>query len=902
MPTETRAARRPERPARKNRRDPEKAGRPIGAAGRAPSSHLRAAAVLTGSLLLASCGGDGGGPGIAGSVPAPEAVTYHQVTDPLTPGAYAFSGAFRDAIRIGIEDTPVDFTHPHFHGRVQLEGAGLVYWRPLASYAAQRAFASCGQDGHPCRVFKIDSRGDQARLRELARTVIEHAGLPAAGDRWFLHDRSGGNEGWYELPSAEDLVHGTTVASVAIGRRFHPFPAPDPVIVPMAFNFDEQLEVQHYFSDLVAEARSNPRALADLDRRHGEELRRKHRAADIINASYGVSVDLNSLRGRNVLRQWQSDLELLRDRSPLTWGEYVQRTTPESGRTIRVWAAGNHEPETGVPASGAEGRWFNEFPNVLADDGFRNLDSIGPYHFPELRGQHIRVTALSTDEERLAPYADPCGPRPPGWSEALYGKHYCLAAPGTLSDDVQGTSFAAPFVSGLLARMMRRFPGVTPRELVRKLMDTADGYREAGFDGGIYVVQRQLRDPDSDELVDRIVDIDENGGVTNRLTLETEDPTHPPAEEGEYRVAQRGCAASGSDYLAWTGEAEVACIVWRSGSPVATTPRQALEKAEERFAFVYGAGRVDVDAALAPAGTTRISAPGVPPTPVASTRLRAPAAWGAFGNRVSGLSLAAFDALDFPFFHRLDEFVADAHGGSSSPIPEFLPEPARTRACDPLRKLAPGLLCAPWMDDAPVQALASPSGAGATFRLGEGLLATGFVRDSGRLDGAGSGVFSFGGGSSLAALRLDRAWTPAEADHWRFDGSLTFAADLPRGPGVASPSLLAAGTTLVSEWSFGLTRASGTGRTRISLAQPPRAEAGHGRFTLPSGRREDGTRLHATHRVSLVPSHRELTLRLSHQRPVPGGELVLSVHRTENPGHRAARPEHGAGMAWRAKW
>ena len=318
---------------------------------------LASVAGLASALVLAGCGGGDSGPGISGAVPPPETVTYHQVSGSLTPGAYAYSGALRDAVRIGIEDSPVDFTNPFFHGRVQLEGAALAYWRPLASHAAQRAFASCTAED-PCRVFRVNSGGDEARLQDLARTVLEQLGLPPANNRWFLHDRSRGGAGWYELPSLEDIAHGTTVASVALGRRFHPFPAPNSVIVPMAFNFDEQLEVQHYFSDLVAEIRSDPRALAELDRRQSAVIRRQHQAADIINASYGVTVDLNSLGGRNLLGIWRDDLELLRARSPLTWAEFVQSGNVRSrtddpgmgGRSVS-----NHEPGSGLPAAGRRG-------------------------------------------------------------------------------------------------------------------------------------------------------------------------------------------------------------------------------------------------------------------------------------------------------------------------------------------------------------------------------------------------------------------------------------------------------------------------------------------------------------------------------------------------------------------
>ena len=111
--------------------------------------------------------------------------------------------------------------------------------------------------------------------------------------------------------------------------------------------------------------------------------------------------------------------------------------------------------------------------------------------------------------------------------------------------------------------------------------------------------------------------------------------------------------------------------------------------------------------------------------------------------------------------------------------------------------------------------------------------------------------------------------------------------------------MLEAGPALLSDWSIGVTHASRDLRTRLSLFQPPHAEAGHGELTLPSGRREDGTRTYATHRFSLVPSRRQLTLRLAHQRPFAGGDVVVSVHRTRNRGHSPAPSRYVAGIAWR---
>ena len=894
-------------------------------------------------LVLSGCGG---GPAsvldppsfISGAHPAPGAATYEPVTGETGAGEYAFPwNLYEDGpecrkpkpqdppascppVRIGIEDTPVAFTHPALHGRVVLDGATFAYWRPLASEATQGAFAAC-TEAEPCRVFYIDSGGDPTVREDRARAVLEHMGLPEGDNRWFLYDRAQGDRGWYELPGVQDYSHGTQVAVAALGGSFHPFPFPNPVIVPMARNLDpiEQSEDQHYFSDWVAEMRRDPEALAELDRHFRELLRAQHEAADIINGSYGIGVDLNSVRGRDLLRTWREDYALLRDHSPLTWAEYVQRHTLEAERTLRVWAAGN-EREGGVPPSVTPDDPYGEFPNVLTGDGYRNLNALGPFYFPELRGQHIAVTALSRDEERLAPYANACGKLPEdwedeGWDGDTYGphRHFCLAAPTAISEDLQGTSFAAPFVSGVLARMMRDFPGVTPRELVWKLMHTADEYRDRGpyevhdgpyrgsyeghgFDGDIYIAEitrMGIEDP----------------------TITVDDVTIPLGEvdivgESEisgHVVVQRGCTGSPAGYLVSTGGEADLCVVWGKAQG---TREEAEEAAAARFLYLYGAGRVDVDAedpdeamdragAFAPVSPPKLSAKNGREAPMASTSLQVPTAYGSLDERLSDLTLVGFDAIDFPFRYSLSDFVHDTVEPDPE-VPEFLTDGPGDAACHPLLRLAPGLVCSPSAPSGSWYALASPDGAGAWWRFSEGVSLSAFTRHRGRLDGAASGAFSFEGGSSLAALRLDRKWSLDQTGRWRMEGAFTLAADLPRGFGERRASILEAGPALLSDWTIGLTHSDSRNlHTRVSLSQAPRAETGRGVLTLPSGRLEDGTRTYETHRFSLVPSRRQLTLRLAHQRPFVGGDVVVSVHRTKNRGHTQGPSRVVAGIAWR---
>ena len=524
------------------------------------------------------------------------------------------------------------------------------------------------------------------------------------------------------------------------------------------------------------------------------------------------------------------------------------------------------------------------------------------------------MTALSQDEERLAPYANACGELPEDWiddpnHDDYAGRHFCLASPTAIREDLLGTSFAAPFVSGVLARMMRDFPGVPARELVRKLMHTADGYLDRepyvvrgvsyeghGFDGDIYVAE--ITDTDIDDP-----------------TIVIDDVTIPLGEVGiagepeinGHVVVQRGCTGSPAGYLVSTGGEADLCVVWGKAQG---TREEAEVAAAARFLYLYGAGRVDVDAedpdeamdragAFAPVSTPKLSAKNGREAPVASTSLQVPAAYGSLDERLSDLTLVGFDAMEFPFRFPLSDFVHDAVELDPE-VPEFLTDGSGDAACHPLLRLAPGLVCAPWASDGSLYALASPDGAGAWWSFSEGVSLSAFTRRRGRLDGAASGAFSFEGGSSLAALRLDRKWPLDETGRWRMEGAFTLAADLPRGFGERRTSILEAGPTLLSDWTIGLAHSDSRNlHTRLSLSQPPRAETGRGVLTLPSGRLEDGTRTYEIHRFSLVPSRRQLTLRLAHQRPFAGGDVVVSVHRTRNRGHSRGPSRVVAGIAWR---
>jgi subtilisin family serine protease len=106
-----------------------------------------------------------------------------------------------------------------------------------------------------------------------------------------------------------------------------------------------------------------------------------------------------------------------------------------------------------------------------------NMGPDSPSLYPAADSHVIAVTATDADDA-LPEFAS-------------HGNHVAVAAPGVdlmmLAPDGQlqfssGTSFSAPFVSGTIALMLERRPGLTPAEARRTLMQTAKDLGPKGFD------------------------------------------------------------------------------------------------------------------------------------------------------------------------------------------------------------------------------------------------------------------------------------------------------------------------------------------------------------------------------------------------------------------------------------
>ena len=304
------------------------------------------------------------------------------------------------------------------------------------------------------------------------RDIVSQDGWPTRDDSVFVvdehyseHDPIESLFRWREVPTPYgEEAHGTEVASVAAGKNLGV--APEATIIPIAQNLtDDQDQRADAFANaalqlVIAELPTADRRF--LDNELANARRNEYARFDIINRSYGrplfdPDVVFNEI---NAELQWYSRY------LPRFLDAILQVDRPDAEKTILVYAAGNE----GQPYSG--------------------LGADLPYYIPELRGHSLAVAATDPATGVIAVYSNRCGTLPPDWDSARHGPHYCLAAPGTVrglvpnpntpgqgyvGDGLQGTSFAAPIVSGSLALLMEHFRGTRGNTaVVKRMLDTAD--------------------------------------------------------------------------------------------------------------------------------------------------------------------------------------------------------------------------------------------------------------------------------------------------------------------------------------------------------------------------------------------------------------------------------------------
>ncbi|MCY3728341.1 MAG: S8 family serine peptidase [Nitrospira sp.] len=766
-------------------------------------------------LSLAACGGGGGGgsrPTIV--TPAPEPTPPR---DPTTTPAFHLNtarftthqpkvleqigahhayarGLTGRGVRIGIDDSIVDYTqNAEFGGRVRLraaDGASLAYARPDGDLIFSDV-GTCRLFDPTCNTWVGNSAGDPEAVNSWVRQIVDTDGWPTSDDSVFVVDEYYDENDlierllrWTEVPTpyGQEGSHGTIVASVAAGENLGV--APGSTIIPIAQNLSDDQRtnafadetLRRWISVLPVTARST------LDDELASTYRDNYAKFDIINRSYGAAVfDPNVISS-----EINSELRWYRRYLPQTLRALLQIDTPASEKTILVYAAGNEEQ-----------RWSG----IGADL---------PFYIEELRGHSLAVAATDPDTGVIADYSNRCGPLPSNWNAASHGPHYCLSAPGTvrglvpnpnspgngnISDGAQGTSYAAPIVSGALALLMEHFRGTRGNtEVVKRMLDTAD----------------------------------------------------------------------------------------RSG----------------RYAnsAIYGAGHLDLEAALSPVGTLSV---GQSARGLYDSSLQVPAIFGSITDRVEGLELTAFDEQNFPFWVPLSSRVRSGTAIRST-IPMFQ---SLQRNAAP----APGFESM-GMNWTPIQnagKLGLPEGQ--DYVIGFGPSSMSFARQP-QQGGFGYG-FSVNDGNYLGAqtsgafgrnLRSGMVWT-SHAIVQELGHGLTLNATGTVGmslPDYEQDAIFQASSSLLSAVAIRV----GTPQTVLMIEQPLRAETGTGTFRIENGRMENGRWLYDKYRIRLSPDAREVRLTLHHEREAVGGRIAVEAGSTMNAGHIPGRQDSRLGFAYRLIW
>ena len=741
--------------------------------------------------------------------------------------AYA-KGLTGRGIRIGIEDTIVNYRLPEFAERVNFYGAKLTY--PLyggdepGSDATRCEQASeTGRDELKCQIISYSSENDFANILDTltARWAVANYGWPEEGGNWFIRNDAI-EEGdvlrtrWATIPHATILSHGTTVASVAAGRDFGV--APGATIVPLARNFDpdaqqDQRDIENSFHFQLRT--SSPETRQEWDSYLAGSIEFEYSLYDVINRSFGIGV-FDPTHISAILddeSQWWG--EGLRQILPETWRAYMQTGTDPDERTIVVYATGNQTQEYG------------------------GLGADIPYYEPHVRGSQLAVMAI--DHEGIhADYTNFCGPLPPDWNAGRWGRHYCLAAPGTVNavgsrgrdyifHETTGTSFAAPVVTGAIALLMEHFRGqLGNTEIVKRIVNTANN-------------------------------------------------------EGRYSQIE-----------------------------------------------IYGAGLLDLEAALSPVGGTTTGTPSQT-ADTAATLLSTPPAIGNLGRRLaaSGVEFASVDSLGAPFWSSPERFVIPLQHRYTSPIPAF----ASVRddvGGRPHLGFTPGTVARP----VAINRLApsfeyisfSPNSRGQRV---DPLRHVGHSRDG--LDANAlhllTGVDSFGaeyvpangirwgiladgaswlGGGTAGAFGNDvestTSWIGNSAsievnDMWTVNASATVGfGQVNMRPG----AMFDADTYATSTWTIGLEQGiRGQGRwSSFAISQPLRAETGSGTFTYLAGL-ERGRPYYDQARVPLEPEGRELELSLTHEAPAGWGRGVAELAYSSDFRHERGESNWRVGVAFR---
>ena len=572
---------------------------------------------------------------------------------------------------------------------------------------------------------------------------------------------------------------------------------------------------------------------------------------DIVNASYGFP--------GTIVEDYTAEQLRTVDRLGPPLQVVAQRVV--ANPAIFVWLAGNShgdECDEGDPHCVADSSSSTGFSFNAASPG---PEAGAVAKLPELRGHTVVVVAVDEDGA-IADFSNRCGIAGPwciaapgsGITGAYFGPR--VPSPGTflVSENLTGTSVAAPMVSGGLALMKHFFRNqLSNRQILARLFATADK-------SGRYAPDRT----------------DNTSSIYGQGLMDLGAAVSPV---GHVRVTR----TSGVD---------------SDGHDIQTT--------SFTLGGAFGDGLVQAVAGREIAAFDGLGAPfwfdlpllvGPSPAPSAMPRLRALVAPG---READGPSMRGTRMTLAPHAR------AARRGGWRAGLRE-----APATAESSLLNLAADAATLTFMAEDGLEATAFTTShlTGRRTREAGALLAwrppdTSFGARVGWLREEASVLGSTAGGA-FGALAANSLVTGFEAvtdlGGWRlaFDGEIGLAAADAEGDLIDDLSPLTT-SALSLRADRRLTDRDGV---TISLSQPLRIEDGSATFSLPIGRTHDGAVMRETFSADLAPSARQIDLAARWRRAgVFGGALQVEAAASHDPGHVAVQPAFSLLTGWRAEF
>ena len=757
---------------------------------------LRGAAAALAAALLAGCGGGSGSASTGGTPapgPQPPAITAQALE--RAAATYRERAGFQAQPGLAVINADQAYARLELEGRGQ-PGAGVAIG--MMDSPVDFTHPAFVQDAHRLRELDFNPVNADPRHGTAVASTL------AAMRDWHITARGG---------DRRDGAHG-----IAYAARLQAF----------ALDLGRAMPTRDYQPSSLASSDADfagnfSRALDDADDPAA--------GFDILNLSFGTQGIIEGYSAAD-----------LRASVPQTLAALAQ--ADRRRKTLLVWAAGNangwrcRRSATGPLCTA--GRLDARSPEVLP--GLVAL-------IPELRPHSVAVVAVDSGSGAIASYSNRCGT----------ARQWCLAAPGDVynvaysgfdrSGDPEsgqlasdGTSYAAPMVSGGLALMQQYFRSqLSSEQLLARMLATAD--RSGRYaDAAIY----------GQGLLDLGAAVSPVGGSS----LATGARVGGPGADLRFTRLQAGAALG--DGLTRSLAGREAAAFDELGAPFWHDLGAFAPRAEAPDGGTLLRDFLADDRSVA----KRRSGPALPLPGGQSVRTdlellqpatAAPGDHLALAGRAVSFSAAPQDGWSARFFTTADDAAAPARGAVLAWRP-------RERGQD-----GPSLR-AGWLSER--ETLLGSRAAGAFGALRGDLL------------------FGGAGGSYRAG-----AWTLTA------DAELGVAAPETDGGLIEEiPRLVTSAFRLHAERP-----AAGGAAWRLMLAQPLRVERGEAQLSAPVGRTPEGDVLRQRFAAELEPSGRQLDLSARWRRPLAGGDLRLGAVWTRHPGHRAGASSEWALLAgWRA--